>query len=386
MNTERTMPELLDIIGQDEAIGRLQVAMHASRLPHAYLFAGPAGVGRRTTAGALARTLLCESPVSQPNGGRLADLGPTDELVQACGQCADCKMLAAETHPDLHLVYKELARYHDDAEVRNRVMQELGIPVIRSFLIAPSTRMSARGRGKVFVVLEAELMSAAAQNCLLKTLEEPPDGVTIILISRRPQQLLPTTLSRCVMIRFRLLPSEFVTGRLVAAGVDAPEAAFWAAFTGGSVGRAVRLAQKGMYQIKRDIVTRLAQGPADLGEHLTKLADKLALDAVKEAKKDDGNQLSKNLAARQAAAAMLELIAGAFRDAVTVATGANLPIVNEDQIESVKALQARFSPAQLADIIDQLSEYERLLWRNVNPKLVWDNVAITCASAAPLRL
>lgn len=83
---------------------------------------------------------------------------------------------------------------------------------------------------------------------------------------------------------------------------------------------------------------------------------------------------------------VLELIASAFRDAITLATGAERAMVHADQRPAAAVLAGRFAPTQLAEIVEQLSEYERLLWRNVNPKTVWDNVAITCASAAPLRL
>jgi DNA polymerase-3 subunit delta' len=262
--------------------------------------------------------------------------------------------------------------------------------VIRSFLIGPAARRATRSRGKVFVVLEAELMSPEAQNALLKTLEEPPPGVTIILICRHAAQLLPTTLSRCWLVRFGPLPYAFVRDRLVADGLEPAEADFWAGFTDGSLGRASRLADQGMYEVKRELLERLAgveaSGTAELADHLVKQTDRLAADAVAEARKRDGAALAKNLASRRAAGTMLELLASAFRDAMTRATGTARPLVHADQPPAIETLAKRFAPVQIAEILEQLSEYERLLWRNVNPKTVWDNVAITCASAAPLRL
>ncbi len=378
--------ELQDVVGQDEAIERLQRAMHADRLPHAFLFAGPAGVGRRTTTVAFAKTLLCSKPVRKP----AAKTDKKPPFRQACGQCEDCRMMAVEAHPDFHLVYKELARYHDDANVRARVMQEVSIAVIRSFLIAPAGRAASRGRGKVFVVLEAELMSIAAQNALLKTLEEPPDGVTIILICQNGEQLLPTTLSRCWMVRFGPLPEKFVTGRLLEAGVDEGEASFWAAFTEGSLGRALRLTRQGMYEVKRNVIERLAKltpaGDAELAEHIAKVTDRLAAQAVAAAGKETGAELSKMLATRRVVGNMLELIAGAFRDALSLATGAERSLTNADQHKAIEALANRFEPLKLTEILEALNRYEQLLWRNVNPKILWDNVVITCASAAPLRV
>ncbi len=295
----------------------------------------------------------------------------------------------AGSHPDFHLVYKELARYHDDSKVRDRVMQDLGIDVIRSFLIAPAYRAASRGRGKVFQVREAELMSAAAQNALLKTLEEPPPGVTIILLAERTEQMLPTTLSRCSVVRFGFLPRDFVVARLYEAGVKREEAEFWAAFTEGSVGRALRLAGQGMYAIKQDMLSRLAGmgkvGDAELGEHLTKRMEALAAAEVKAVKEEAGAELSAFLASRRAAGAMLELIASFYRDAMKLslardAAGAP-PLTNADQSREIHALAGRFTSSQLAEIISQLSEFEELLWRNANPKIIWDNAVITCASA-----
>jgi len=382
------MPELADIIGQEEAISRLQHALASNRMPHAYIFAGPAGVGRRTTALALAKTLLCAKPITikKPADERSESAGSVP-FRQACGECEDCRMMDAASHPDFHLIYKELAAYHDDPKVRDRKMQDLGIDVIRSFLIDPAYRSAARGRGRAFVVLEAELMSREAQNALLKTLEEPPAGVTIILICQQSQQLLPTTLSRCALRRFGLLPKEFVARTLQQRGAGKQEAQFWAGFTGGSVGRAIRLSAQGLYEAKCRLIERLTSGDeVDLGEHLIGLMEKLATAAEAEAKAAGGPELAKTVASRRAAGALLELLASAFQDALYIATGSTQPIVNSDQSRQVSALAGRFDAARLADVIQQLSDYEDLLWRNVNPKTVWDNVAVTCVSAARLRL
>ena len=149
------------------------------------------------------------------------------------------------------------------------------------------------------------------------------------------------------------------------------------------------MAKQGMYEIKRDLLDRLAGlGPAgdcELSEFLVAMTDKLATEAVNEAKKDDAN-LSKNLASRRAVAAMLDLIAGAYRDAMTVTSGAERELIHVDQPGAIDAIAGRFETIELATIIEQLSEFERLLWRNVNPRIVWDNVVITCASASPLGL
>ncbi|MDP7636152.1 MAG: DNA polymerase III subunit delta' C-terminal domain-containing protein [Phycisphaerae bacterium] len=378
------MLQLLDIVGQDAAVADLQRSLATARLPHAMMFVGPEGVGRRTTAAALAASLLCERPDRTPNNGRLPQLPQDFQLTQACGRCIDCKMMAAGTHGDFQMVHKELAKFHPDPAVRSRKMQELGIDVIRHFLIAPAGLSPTRGRGRVFVVRQADLMSIVAQNALLKTLEEPPDGTTIILICRRVDQMLPTTQSRCRPLHLGPLPRQFVVARLTESGVEPGEAEFWAAFTNGSVGRAIALADGGMYQIKRDLLEHLGRLPADgdaaLGSRLAQITENLAKAAVKASRNADGSEMAKTLATRQAAAVMLELIAGAFSDAVTLATGAQRPLIHTDQRPVVENLARRLVPGRLAAVIEQLSRYEQLLWRNVSPKIVWDNVALICAT------
>jgi len=378
---------LLDIVGQDQAIGHLQHLLGGARRPHAMIFAGPIGVGRRTTAEALAASLLCSQPTQTPNGGRFSDLADDALLTQACGQCDDCAMTAAGNHPDYHPVYKELAAYHADADVRNRVMQDLSIAVIRQFLIAPALQSPARGRGKVFVVREADLMSTPAQNALLKTLEEPPAGVTIILLARRSDLLLPTTLSRCGLVRFGPLPGDFVRSQLTQRGVADDEATFWAAFTAGSIGRAIQLAEAELYPVKCELADALAALPSESGEladRLVKLSDELAESAVAAARQDDGSKLSKALATRQATGTLLQLIASVYRDALTLSVAADRPLIHADQPSQVEHVAGRLGPEQLAEIIEQLSRFERMLWQNVNPKIVWDNAVITCTSAAAL--
>jgi len=382
------MLQLSDIVGQDQAVGYLTQTLTGERRPHAYIFAGPTGVGRFTTAEALAATLLCDRDAD--SGGLFAEQAPPPDPTRWCGECDDCKMMAAGNHPDFHPVAKEMAAYHEDANVRARVMQALGIEVIRQFLLAPAGQSPTRGRGKVFVVHEAELMSVPAQNALLKTLEEPPPGVTIILLCRRAELLLPTTLSRCALVRFGPLPLTFVHGRCLDAGIAEPQATFWASFTDGSIGQALDLAARELYGTKLDLIEKLSQlspgGDEALAEELAKLADKLAEQAVAASRKGDGSTLAKSLAVRQTTGTLLQLIASLYSDAMTTLSGTGRPIANADQAECVQRVAGKFSLTQLATIIEQLSDFERMLWRNVSPKLVWDNVVVSCASAAAMNV
>jgi len=155
------------VLGQPRAIDVIQKQLASGRLHHAWVFHGPAGVGKFTTAIAFARVLLCHD--------RTADLAGR---VGACGACASCRALDAapddggradeaslgSAHPDLHVITKELARYDDDAKIRNAKLRAIPVDVVRHALIEPANRSAqlADGRfGKVFVVDEAELLNPA---------------------------------------------------------------------------------------------------------------------------------------------------------------------------------------------------------------------------------
>ncbi len=370
------MIRLCDIVGQDAAIDRLARILSGDRRPHAYIFAGPTGVGRRTTAEALAAVLLCEQP--RRAAGESSPPEP-------CGNCNSCRMLDAGVHGDFHPVSRESARFSADSRTRSSKMQELSISVVREFVIDPANRAAGQGRGRVFIIREAELMSIAAQNALLKTLEEPPPGVTLILICRSPEELLPTTRSRCSLVRLGPLPFVFVAERLTASGVEAAESRFWAAYTTGSVGAGLRLAESDLYAFKCDVVTRLAalteSVDADLGDLLVARAEALADRAVAADK-----QLARTLATRQAAGILLGLLASVYRDAMRHAAGGHAVLIHQDQTDAIARIAAAVGAVPCADIVAQMARYEQLLWRNVNAKTLWDNVMITCATGAPLEV
>lgn len=377
------MADLLDIVGQEVAISQLARIVASGRRPGAYLFAGPTGVGRRTTAEALANTLLCQRPLARKLQGRMAEFPEDLTVPGVCGECPDCLALAAGTHADYHAVSRQTARYSEDPDVRSRVMQNVSVQVVREFIIAPASRRSARGRGKVFVVRQAEQMSDAAQNALLKTLEEPPPGVSLILICRSPDELLATTRSRCALVRFGPLPADFVIDRLIGEGVAPEQARFWASYTERSVGRALRLAKAGLYETKRELVDRLAaltdKADPQLGDWLVGQAEALAAAAVAEDKK-----LARTLATRQGAGLLLGLLASVYQDATARAGGSDRSPIHADQSDRICGIADALGAVVAADIVTQLTRCEQLLWRNVNAKTLWDNVVITCASGAPL--
>ena len=214
-----------ELVGHDAVVASFTRAAAQGRIGGAYLFVGPAGVGKGTFARALAKSLLCERP--------------SPGLV-ACGACASCVQAEAGSHPDIDVVSKPpdratipLESLVGDTEHRMR----------EGFCWRLLLRPALGGR-KVGILLDADHLQEEAANCLLKTLEEPPDRALVILVGTALERQLPTIRSRCQIVRFRPLDEPTVHGLLAkesaAAGLHAEPAALAraAAAAGGSLDRA----------------------------------------------------------------------------------------------------------------------------------------------------
>jgi DNA polymerase III subunit delta' len=284
-----------DIAGQTAAVAFLRQVCAADRLPHALLFAGPAGVGKGTCAAALGAWLLC----LKPRGS------------EACGKCESCRVFPSGNHPDYHVITKELIRYHDKTGKSKGVA--LSIEVIRHELVEPAAHTSVMNRGKFFVVEEADLMSAGAQNAMLKTLEEPSGRSAIVLLTDSPHSLLPTVLSRCQLVRFAPLETALVRKRLEKQGIDPATATEAAEISDGSLGGAMRLISEGTLppaqQLRRQADELLnGHAPDDFPGFLTKAAGAYA---DKRLERDPLG--SKEAATRAGLAMFLRIAAERFR-------------------------------------------------------------------------
>ncbi|QFP76524.1 DNA polymerase III subunit gamma/tau [Deinococcus sp. AJ005] len=175
------------VVGQEHVKDVLKAALEAGRVGHAYLFSGPRGVGKTTTARLIAMTANCTGPDPKP-----------------CGECESCISVRAGSHPDVMEIDAASNNSVDDV----RDLRELvGLAAMR-------------GGKKIYILDEAHMMSRAAFNALLKTLEEPPSHVIFILATTEPEKIIPTILSRCQHYRFRRLTPEEIAGKLAGLAVQ----------------------------------------------------------------------------------------------------------------------------------------------------------------------
>lgn len=225
-----------------------QLAARAANgtLPHALLLCGPLGLGKRAFADAFVRVRLCEQPVD----GR------------ACGHCRACKLLAAGTHPD------RIPRvtFEENPKPPHKLRTEIVVDQVRrlSARLALATQL---GGWQVAVIDPAEAMNSAAQNALLKTLEEPSAGSLIVLIADQPWRLVATIRSRCQRVDFTVPAQAEALTWLAAHGVEHADAVLAAA--GGNPGQAWLLAEQGGMQRRQEVahdLMALAAGRAQARE------------------------------------------------------------------------------------------------------------------------
>lgn len=256
-----------------DSLGRARALTHA----HALLAHGPAGVGQLEFGLLLAQTWLCERPGAGQGGA-------------ACGHCESCHLVRSRNHPDLLLVLPEALRLQlgwsdDDDKPKGEAKpsREVRIAQLRE-AIDWAQRTSSRGRAKVLVIHPADAMNGTTANALLKTLEEPPGQLRIVLSTDDPERLLPTVRSRCQRVPLALPGHDQAAAWLRAQGLAEPGPLL--ALAGGSPLEALALAAEGLTpDVLADLPRRVAAGDAALLQsrpipRVVELLMKLAHDAM----------------------------------------------------------------------------------------------------------
>ncbi|MCK5269992.1 MAG: AAA family ATPase, partial [Sedimentisphaerales bacterium] len=373
---------ILDCQGQQNAVLRLQRALRGQRVPHSYIFHGPEGVGKSLLARQWAKLLLCPQPIR------------SNEIDDCCDQCHDCRMVEADTHPDLHIINRDLARF--TKQKRTRQLVNLPIDVIREFVIKPAGVVPNRGRARVFIIEESETMNPASQNALLKTLEEPPPETFLILITSQPEKFLPTVRSRCQSVRFGPLPYAFISEKLAAAGIPAEQVQYWADFCNGRLGPALELAQLNLYEKKCQLIEQLANlnyySALDVAAWIVDQAKEFARSYQKQYKEPPAEDTKKpGLAKKKGGRSresgqpltsptrlgqtyFLQMLSHAFSETLRFhgqQEQEKPQSVNAESARQIAQIAQKYSPWACARAVRATARTEGLLQANVNPSLLF---------------
>jgi DNA polymerase-3 subunit delta' len=302
---------------------RLQAAHRRGRLGHAWLLVGPPGIGKRTFAREFAKALLCET-----GSGELA----------ACDACPSCKLVDAETHPDLLV-----ARKPEDK-------QEFPIDTMREFLQAMGLK-PGRGRRKVGFIEDAGDFNEESANAFLKTLEEPPPGSMMLLRAESLESQLSTILSRCQPLRFQPLSQSDVKAVLLDRGVTSSVAEELAKRAGGSVGRALALNDPALAEFRKQMLEMLVRQPfpgAIFADRWIKFFEEAGKDST---------------AQRQRVSLMLRLLADDLRAALRSTVGV------ESDCE-LRPLTDRLGPERTMNLLEAVLDADKQVEQRVKLELV----------------
>jgi DNA polymerase-3 subunit delta' len=326
---------LAELRGQNAAVRTLTRAVLEDRIPNAYLFAGPSGVGKQQAALALAKARLCPE---KPGKG--------------CNSCSVCTRITAGLHPDV--------RIFAPRDEGNRNIQ---VEFVRSEILKFAQFAPFEGPAAFLIFPEADVSFPEAHpeaaNALLKTLEEPRPNVCFVLLSERPESLLSTIRSRCQRLRFGHLPEAVLSHVLEQQGVPQPQHEAAIALADGRADRALALAKDGSGQNLLERALRIEQ-------------------ALQSPEPGRMIQLSEELSKTDDCLAVLDMLSVLYRDVAALALGvpaSNLRLPSAQ--EETRPLAQRLGAERAATRVHKLSELPELMTRNANLQITLDHLLLS---------
>lgn len=324
------------VIGQPRAVVLLKQGLEAGNLAHAYLFVGPHHVGKMTLALSLAQALNCEAE-DRP-----------------CGKCPSCQRIAAGKHADVQTI--KLIKNRDSAS--DKLKTEIGINQIKEMQHTANLK-PYEGKHRIFIIDGAELLTNEAANCLLKTLEEPPPNVLIILLAVSDSRLRSTVISRCQRVELRSVAILVVEEALVNQWrVPLQTAKTLAWLSRGCIGWAVSaVTDERLLPERSEKLTQLLNlADASVDERFT-YAARLA------------TQFSRN---RDSVREVLDLWLWWWRDLLLVKSGCANLTTNIDKASILHHQALGYSLSQIKGFIESLLAALDQLEKNANPRLVFE--------------
>jgi DNA polymerase-3 subunit delta' len=319
-----------NLVGHEWAVDMLKKHVIHGTMRHAYLFAGPPGVGRRTLALRFAQALNCRTPI---------------EPGIPCGQCRDCKQIEAMQQADLHILQAV------DDEGKSRIGGTLKVDQIREVRRLLNYK-PYQSNYRVALFLRFGEATDSAANALLKTLEEAPPYAVLILTADNPEQLLPTIVSRCEVLRLRPLRIEQARQALEEKGFESNQAKWIAHISGGRFGTALRLVGSESQMVERE-------------ERLNDLQALISASRVEKFAYAD--KLSRN---REAMRQAILIWLSYWRDVMLRTAQARTPLINVDRNLEIEELAGRMDLSAARRVVYDLEGTLEKMDGNVNPRLL----------------
>ena len=312
------------IIGHDWAVELLERCIRAGTTSHAYLIVGPAQVGKTALARAFAQALLCRSGLTS----RQADV--------PCGACRACQLVQADRHPDVSLVIPEESRIK--IEAIRELQQTLSLSPVE-------------GGYRICIIRRMDVATPSAANCLLKTLEEPPPRVILILTADGIESLLPTIVSRCQVLSLRSVAKDRIVAALQERGVERERALLLGSLAQGRVGWAMQASQDGRVLARREQIL----------EKLLSLEN-----ASYRARFLWADQLSRK---PDQVPDVLSVMSSWWRDVLVLASGSEVPIANRDRQSVLHEWAKRYGVQTARCVLRGIRDTGRRLELNANRRL-----------------
>lgn len=359
------MSDIFDgIFGQPRVREFLRASIASGRVSHAYLFTGPAGSNKTAAAYAFAQAILCKD--------------------HGCRTCDDCRRIERRKHPDVHFYTPEGAQGYLIEQIRE---------IVSGVSLAP-----IRATGKVYILDRVDLLGVSAANAFLKTLEEPVEGVTFVLLGRTREAVLPTIVSRCQVVPFRHIPAREAAGILSQkTGVTPEQARIAIEACNGSITRAMTFAksaeraefrarimevlsnlplsdERDVLEYAAELIER-AKTPLDnvrtqQSEELAESADFLTKTALKQIELRHKRALS--MATRESLNQTTSIIRSWLRDVLMIASGTPDLVVNIDQREVLQRVAQKVTPASIMSALREAYKTDETLSYNVSPETCLD--------------
>ena len=341
------------IIGNDRVKDVLRRHLGASRVPNAMLFAGTDGVGKKLFALELARAFVCRSP----NG------------VEACGECSACGrvdtfVIPEPTDKNKDEFKKVFFGQHSDAGKVVAYKRAIFVDAVRD-LEREAYFRPYEANARFFLIDDADKMNDNAANALLKTLEEPASTSHIILVTSRPDTLLPTIRSRCQTLRFAPVETEKIEQFLIREReIPAADAKLSARLAFGSVGRALSV-ELGKLREQREVLLRVLQDAIENNDRVSLLH---AAEKLNDAKNKDSFEDN------------LEILLTLIRDVWTLALGGgDEKIINVDLVSPLRSLAENVERQRLSGWMDEIELLRESFAVNVNRKVATDALFVSMA-------